>query len=122
MDPVGQATDFLQQYGWYLLGGAAIFFFYVRPYIEELSAARSLAAAQDPKRRAALDAKREEIVARRQVELSEAAAKRPPDEPKPKPKKEKTKRQPVVGHNPLMGPGASQGYRPERRRPRGGGG
>ena len=71
MDPVGEAGAFLQSYGWYCVGAALVVVFVVRPKLEELSHARSLAAAQNPARREALDRKRREVVDRQQHTLAE---------------------------------------------------
>ena len=85
MDPVGEAGAFLQSYGWYCVGAALVVVFVVRPKLEELSHARSLAAAQNPARREALDRKRRVVVDRQQHTLAEDVKNNPPP-PKPKPK------------------------------------
>ena len=52
-----QGISLIQKYGWFVVIGAIILYF-SWPYIEEFQRKRSLAEANNPQRRAVLDAQR----------------------------------------------------------------
>ena len=73
---LAKLLGFFQSFGWYIVFAASLWYF-MQPQLQELAAARSLAEANDPARRAVLDAELKRVRAKQALEAAQSEEDKP---------------------------------------------